>query len=220
MLRRELVAIVAVALAACAAGMAAGSGHVLLGTPAILHWLRYVPVLALALVLPAGYAALTLVAAAARRALPAGALTAVVVGAAAMGSTGLAAAAIRNPPGDPGLSCSRTLPFDQSDTVAVATGNTFVTGYVGFAIFSSTGTRVLWLRPRVARVPFRRMPPGILGETARHRELMRIVHGARPPPAVRWVMTDAPARALAPDLHPYGRCVWDGSTPLRLYRAG
>lgn len=218
MLRSELVAIIVVTVAACGGGIAAGSGHIVLGTPAIVHWLRYVSVLAVALVLPAGYAAATLVAATARRAVPLAAVLAAAIAAATIGSTGLASAAIRNQANDLGLACGRTLAFVQTDTVAVSSGQTRITGDIGFWLFSSTGTRLLWLPPRLARVPFKRLPTGVIAETTRRRELLQIAHGGTPPPEVTWVVTNRPAAALARDLHPYARCVWRRSIALRVFR--
>ncbi len=217
-LRSELVAIVAVAVAACGTGIAVGSGHIVLGTPAIVHWLRYVPVLAVALVLPAGYAAATLVAAAARRALPLGVLLAAAIAAATLGSTGLASAAIRDLPNDPGLACGRPLPFGPTTTVAVSSGQTFITSDIGFWLFGSTGTHLLWLPPRLARIPFNRLPPGVATQATRRREQLTIAHGGRPPAGVTWVVTNRPASRLPSDLRPYAWCVWRRRIPLRVFR--
>lgn len=218
MLRSELVAIVAVPVAACGCGIAVGSGHIVLGTPAIVHWLRYVPVLAVVLVIPAGYAAAMLVAAAARRAVPLGAVLAAAIAATAIGSTGLASAAIRDKPNDPGLACGRPLAIGPADTVAVSSGQTMISSDIGFWLFSSTGTRLLWLPARIARVPFKRLPAGVTAEAARRRELLNIAHGGAPPPGVTWVVTNRPAAALAHDLRPYAWCVWRRAIALRVFR--
>ncbi|HEY2790234.1 MAG TPA: hypothetical protein VGI72_12340 [Gaiellales bacterium] len=218
MLRRELVAIAAVALVACAGGIVAGSGHIVLGTPAIVHWLRYIPVLAIALILPAGYAAATVVAAAARRALPLGIVLAAAIAAATVGSTGLASAAIRDLPNDPGLACARPLPFGPDTTVAVSSGQTFYTSDIGFWLFSSTGTRLLWLPPRLARIPFTRLPAGVQPQALRRHEQLVIAHGGEPPVGVQWVVTNRPAVQLPRNLRPYAWCVWRRHIPLRVFR--
>jgi hypothetical protein len=217
-LRRELTAIVAVALVACGAGIAAGSGHVVFGTHAIVHWLRYVPVLAIALALPAGYAAAELVAAAGRRAVPLGIVLAAVVAVAAMGSTALAAAAIRAEPANPSLTCVHPLDLTQADEVAVSSGQVWITGDVGFGLFSASGARILWLPDRLARIPFTRLPAGVADEHTRRTELTAIAAGAPPPAGVTWVVTNRPPDALASELHPYSWCVWRGTVPLRAYR--
>ncbi len=217
-LRPELTAIVAVAAVACAAGAAAGSGHVVFGTHAIVHWLRYVPVLAVALVPPAGYAAAALVTAAGRRAAPLGIVLAAVIAAAAMGSTALAAAAIRAEPANPSLACTHPLDLTQADEVAVSAGQVWITGEVGFGLFSASGTRILWLPDRTARIPFKRLPAGVAHEHTRRAELNAIAAGAPPPAGVTWVVTSRPARALASDLRPYSWCVWRGTVPLRAFR--
>jgi hypothetical protein len=218
LLRRELVACTGVAVAVCTAGAVVGSGHVLLGTPAILHWLRYLPVLAVTLAVPAGYAAAALVAAAAERAFALGAVVAAAVAATTMASTGLAAAAIRDHPTDPGLACSRPLPIGSSDTVAVAGGELWLSNDIGFWLFSRSGTHIVWLPPQTARVPFRRLPAGVPGETARRAEIESIVHGGTPPRGVGWVLTNRPATAMAADVHPYASCIWRRTIPLHLYR--
>jgi hypothetical protein len=217
-LRRELVAVTAVAAAVCGAGILVGSGHVVFGTPAVLHWLRYVPVLAVTLAIPAGYAAATVVAAAAERALALGVVLAAAVAAAAMASTGLAAAAIRDHPTDPGLTCTRPFPLGPSDTVAVASGQLWISTDIGFWLFSRSGAHLVWLPPGTARVPYRRLPAGVQTEDARRAEIVRIAHGGTPPPDVTWVVTNRPASALAADVRPYSRCIWRRTVPLRLYR--
>jgi hypothetical protein len=217
-LRRELVTVVALAAAICAAGAALGSGHVVFGTPAVLHWLRYIPVLAVVLALPAGYAAARLVSAAAARALPLAALAAAAVAATTMASTALAAASIRNHPTDPGLACSRPYPLGPGDTVAVASGQLWISTDIGFWLFSRSGAHIVWLPPQTARVPFRRLPAGVPGEDARRAEIVAIAHGATPPPGVTWVLTNRPASALASDIHPYASCIWRRTVPVRLYR--
>jgi hypothetical protein len=217
-LRPELTAIVAVALVACAAGIIAGSGHVVFGTHAIVHWLRYVPVLAIALVLPAGYAAAELVTAAGRRAVPLGIGLAALIAVTAMGSTALAAAAIRNEPQNPTLACTHPLDVTQADEVAVSSGQVWITGEVGFGIFSASGARILWLPDRIARIPFNRLPAGVAGEHTRRTELNAIAGGAPPPAGVTWVVTNRPPDALAPNLHPYSWCIWRGTVPLRAFR--
>jgi hypothetical protein len=217
-LRRELAAFTAVALAVCAAGAAAGSGHVIFGTPAILHWLRYLPVLAIALAVPAGYAAAALVGAAADRAMPLGAVLAAAVAAATMASTGLAAAAIRDHPADPGLACGRQYAFGPADTIAVASGQLWISTDIGFWLFSRSGAHIVWLPPRTARVPYRRLPAGVAGEDARRAEVVRIAHGGTPPRGVTWVVTNRPPSALASDVQPYASCIWRRTVPLRLYR--
>jgi hypothetical protein len=217
-LRPELTAIVAVALLACGAGIAAGSGHVVFGTHAIVHWLRYVPVLAIALVPPAGYAAAELVSAAGRRAVPLGIALAAVIALAAMGSTALASAAIRAEPANPSLACNHPLDLTQADEVAVSTGQVWITGEVGFGIFSASGARILWLPDRIARVPFNRLPAGVADEHTRRSELNAIAAGTPPPAGVSWVVTNRPADALAGNLRPYSWCVWRGTVPLRAFR--
>jgi hypothetical protein len=217
-LRRELTAIVAVALLACGAGIVAGSGHVVFGTHAIVHWLRYVPVLAIALVPPAGYAAAELVAAAGRRAAPLGIVLAALIALAAMGSTALASAAIRDEPQNPSLTCAHPLGLTQADEVAVSTGQVWITGEVGFGIFSASGARILWLPDRIARIPFKRLPAGVAHEHARRSELNAIAAGGPPPAGVSWVVTNRPPDALAGNLRPYSWCVWRGTVPLRAYR--
>jgi hypothetical protein len=206
-----------VAVVACGGGIVVGSGHVVLGTPAIVHWLRYVPVLAVALVLPAGYAAATVVAAAARRALPLGVVLAAVIAATTVGSTGLASAAIRDLPNDPGLACARPLPFGPATTVAVSSGQTFYTSDIGFWLFSNTGTRLMWLPPRLARIPFKRLPAGVQPQAVRRREQLVIAHGGEPPAGVQWVVTNRPAVRLPANLRPYAWCVWRRHLPLRVF---
>lgn len=217
-LRRDLVAATALAALACAAGAVAGSGHVIFGTPAVLHWLRYVPVLAVTLAVPAGYAVARLVAAAAARAVPLAAFVAAAVAATAMASTGLAAASIRDHPTDPGLACGSPLPFGPSETVAVASGQLWISTDIGFWLFGASGAHVVWLPPQNARVPFRRLPAGIPGQHARRAEIVAIAHGGTPPPDVTWVVTNRPASALASDVRPYARCIWRRKVPLGLYR--
>ncbi len=71
-----------------------------IGTPAFLHWLRYLPLLDLMLAVPAGVAAATLVCALRRRPKPVAAV--VLIGSTA--STALASAAIWHGASDTGLS--------------------------------------------------------------------------------------------------------------------
>ena len=102
--------LVAVPAAACIVGVAVGEGGTLLGSAALLRWLRYVPFLALGLAVPAGIAAERGLLALRRIARPA-AVAAIAAGvAAAVASTALAAVELGRAPAPATLQC-RSLPI-------------------------------------------------------------------------------------------------------------
>ena len=218
--RRSLAAWAGVVVAVNAVAIAIGSGHVLLGTPALLRWLRYLPFLALVLAVPAGEAAAALVSAVAgRRALAVAAASAVLV-AGVLGSTVLAAAAIWHRPSDPGLACAGALDLGPHDVVAVVARPIWVKTDVGFWLFTDTGARSLYLGNGKARVRYRRYPAGVAHPRSRQAELDAMRHGAAPPAGVTWVISNLPRADLAPGLARVSACEWRRTVPLILYRVG
>jgi hypothetical protein len=215
--RAPLVAVVAPPVCACALAYAVGTGHPPLGITAFVRWLRYLPLLAIALTPAAGECAARITAAAgARRWTAAGATAALAAGACA--STALAAASIWSAPADRGLVCAPSVRLGQADVVAVATRSAAARDEIGFWLFSSTGARSLSLTPHRSRVRYRDVPAGAESQTARVRDLAAILRGGAPPAGVGWVVSDLPRRRLDPALTPAAACTWRGGTGFTMYR--
>jgi hypothetical protein len=215
--RAVLTAIVGVPLAACAVALAAGTGHPPLGITAFVRWLRYLPLLAVALTPTAGECAARLSAAAARwRMAPVAVSAALAAGLGA--STALAAAHVWSSPADRGLRCAPAPAIGQADVVAVATASAGQRSEVGFWLFSATGAHVLALTPHRARVRYADFPPGVPSQATRLREAAAVAQGVPPPVGVTWVVSDLPRAGLASTLLPAAACTWRGESGFTVYR--
>jgi hypothetical protein len=213
----RLRALAVVPAAVTLAVVLAGLGGNVLGTPALLRWLRYLPFVVLGLAVPAGLAADALVAALGRRARAAGVLAAVVLAGAVGASTALATVAVWRQPFPTPLRCE-PLPVQPGDTVAVVAHEPFA-DYLAYQLFGETGAH-LWYVDRIrVKVRYadwldRRVP----GEAARRAAQRAFARGGPAPPGVRWLVV---RRSLTASrrLSPAGACTFRGAR-LAVLRAG
>jgi hypothetical protein len=172
----------------------AGAGGNLLGTPALLRWLRYLPFVAIGLAVPAGLAADAVVDAAARRARATAGVVAAALAFAAVASTGLAMVAVARNPYPTPLVCS-SMPVSAGDTVAVVAQQPFA-DYLAYELFGRTGARLWYVKALRVKVRYRDwLRQETPSEQARHAAQLRFAAGGPPPPGVTWlfVPTSQPA---------------------------
>lgn len=189
--RRTQALLVAVPLAACLAGAAFGSGDVILGSPAITRWLRFLPYLALTLAVPAGAGAAWLVEACRRPATAAAAAAA--VGSAAVASTALATVAVDGAPEDY-WHCG-AFPAGPGQTVAVVYRPQRVADDISLELFSDTGAPMLFVLRDDAKIRdrgFLTRPPS---QHERRAQLLALRAGGTSPAGVRWLV-EAPGEGL------------------------
>ncbi len=191
MSRTTIVLLVAVPAIACAGGALLGGSSVL-GTPALLRWARYLPLLALALAVPAGVAAdrLTRLAAGSLRA--GGVAVAIGLVAVAVPSTVLATAAVVRHAYPVAFTCTRLPPASALTAVSMrqpAADN------AAMDLFASTGAPTVFLKIVHSKVRFRtwlHRHPTQQQRKAWDRALF--LHGVVPQ-GVEWVVA---SRAAAP----------------------
>jgi hypothetical protein len=214
--RRELLAVALTPAVLTLAVAVAGAGGNLLGTPALLRWLRYLPFVAVGLAAPAGLAADALVDAAARRARVAAGVAAVALAFAAVASTGLAMVAVARTPYPTPLVCS-SMPISTGDTVAVVAQQPFA-DYLAYEIFGRTGASLWYVKALRVKVRYRDWLRQVRpGEQARHAAQLAFAAGGPPPPGVKWlfVPTSQPASRR---LTRVATCSYRG-VPLAMLRA-
>jgi hypothetical protein len=180
------------------------------GPTPLVRWLRYLPFVVLALSVPAGIAADSVVSACARRgrvaAVAAATLLALVVG----GSTPLAAASLWRSPYKTTLDCTR-LPIDANTRVAVIARQSLA-GPLASAIFARTGATFSYVSTQRLRIRFRSwLDTTAPDQDVRHEWVLRALRGGAPPPDADVLVLkrrrDVPQRGAL-----LGRCRWDGST--------
>jgi hypothetical protein len=202
--RTTVVLLWALPALACIGGALLGHGSSVLGTPALLRWARYLPVLGLGLAVPAGIAAERLTAFATRSARAGGAVVAVGLVAVAVPSTVLATAAVTRHAYPVPFTC--TDPPSQSALTAVAIRQP-VADDVAMDLFASTAAPSVFLRLVHSKVRFRtwlERPPTQQQRKARDRALL--LHGIVPP-GVSWVVSSRAAAPLrATGFVPAGTC--------------
>ena len=182
--------LVAVPAAACIVGVAVGEGGTLLGSAALLRWLRYVPFLALGLAVPAGIAAERGLLALRRIARPA-AVAAIAGGvAAAVASTALAAVELGRAPAPATLQC-RSLPIGYGDQFAVISRPQLGADRASLDVFARTGASAAYMTLVRAKVRPRTFPahPPTQAERRRWRDELRA--GGTPVPGGLWVIAPA-----------------------------
>ena len=167
----RLVIVAGVPAAACALGVAMGEGATVLGTAALLRWLRYVPFLALGLAVPAGLAVERGLAALGR---PAAALAVVVGVFAAVASTALAAVELGRAHAPPTLRCG-ALPLAYGDEFAVIMRPQLEADRASLDVFAQTGASALYVTLVRAKVRARTFPdrPPTQAERRRFRDALR-----------------------------------------------
>jgi hypothetical protein len=189
----RLLILAGVPAVACAIGIAMGEGGTLLGTAALLRWLRYVPFLALGLAVPAGLAAERGLAALAR---PAAAVALAAGVLAAIASTALAAVELGRSHAPATLTCS-SLPFGYGDLFAVVTKPQLEADRASVDVFARTGASAAYMTLARAKVRLRDFPdrPPTQAERRRWRDELR---GRRSPiPQTVWVVGAASREHVA-----------------------
>jgi hypothetical protein len=188
--------LVAIPAVACAAGAAIGEGTTVLGTAALLRWLRYVPFLALALAVPAGLAAERGLAVVRRAGRPAAAVALAAGAAAALASTALAAVELGRAHAPEPLRCS-SLPLHYGDLFAVVARPQLDADWAALEVFARTGASAAYMTLVRAKVRPRTFPdrPPTQAERRRWRDDLRA--GGRPVPGGLWVVADAGSPAAA-----------------------
>ncbi len=190
--RAMIVLLVAVPAIACAGGALLGHGSSVLGTPALLRWARYVPLLALGLAVPAGVAADRLTRLAASSVRAGGVALAVGLAAVAVPSTVLATAAVVHHAYPVPFTCTSLPPAGALTAVSMRQP---VADDVALNLFASTGGPSVFLKIVHSKVRFRtwlRRHPTQQQRKAWDRALF--LHGVVPP-GVEWVVA---SRAAAP----------------------
>jgi len=181
--------IVAVPAAACILGVAMGEGSTLLGSAALLRWLRYVPFLALGLAVPAGIAAERGLVALRRIARPVAALALAGGVAAAVASTALAGVELGRAHARATLQC-RSLPIGYGDQFAVISRPQLGADRASLEVFARTGASAAYMTLVRAKVRPRTFPdhPPTQAERRRWRDELRA--GGTPVPGL-WVIAAA-----------------------------
>ena len=182
--------IVAIPAAACILGVAMGEGGTLLGTAALLRWLRYVPFLALGLAIPAGIAAERGLAALRRIARPAAAAALAAGVAAAVASTALAAVELGRSRVTDTVQC-RSLPIGYGDLFAVVSRPQLGADRASLEVFARTGASAAYVTLVRAKVRPRTFPddPPTQAERRRWRDELRA--GGTPVAGGLWVIAAA-----------------------------
>jgi hypothetical protein len=194
--RWRLAILVGVPAAACALGLAMGEGGTVLGTAALLRWLRYVPFLALGLAVPAGLAAERGLAALDRIARPAAAAALAAGALAAVASTALAGVELGRAHATATLQCP-SLPIGYGDLFAVISKPQFEADRASLDVFARTGASAAYMTLFRAKVRPRQFPdrPPTQAERRRWRDDLRA--GRAPIPSGVWVVADADSPAAA-----------------------
>jgi hypothetical protein len=188
--RGPIVLLLAVPAAACAAGALVGHDGSVFGTPALLRWARYLPMLALALAPPAGIAADRLVRLAGARLRLGGVAVAAGLAAVAVPSTVLATVAVVHHAYPVAFAC--TAPPAASALTAVAIRQP-IADDVAMELFASTAAPSVFLKIVHSKVRFRtwlERPPTQPQRKAWARALL--LHGVVPP-GVSWVVAGGAA---------------------------
>lgn len=181
--------LVAVPAAACALGVAVGEGATVVGTAALLRWLRYVPFLALGLAVPAGLAAEVGLHALGRLGRPAAALVLAAGAAAALASTTLAAVELGRSHATPTLAC-RSLPFGYGDLFAVVTRPQLAADRASLDVFAQTGASAAYMTLARAKVRPRTFPDGSPTQAERRRGRDELRAGRSSIPDGVWVVAE------------------------------
>jgi len=185
----RLVLLVAVPAAACALGVAVGEGATVLGTAALLRWLRYVPFLALGLAVPAGLAAERGLHALHRLGRPAAVLAIAAGAAAALASTALAAVELGRSHAAPTLACG-SLPFGYGDLFAVVTRPQLAADRASLDVFAQTGASAAYMTLARAKVRPRTFPDGSPTQAERRRGRDELRAGRSSIPDGVWVVAE------------------------------
>jgi hypothetical protein len=192
----RIVLLAAIPALACAVGVAIGEGGTLLGTAALLRWLRYVPFLALGLAVPAGLAAERGLAALQRIARPAAtaALAAGVL--AAVASTALAGVELGRAHSTDSLRCP-SLSFGYGDLFAVVSHPQLGADRASLEVFARTGASALYMTLIRAKVRPRTFPDQSPTQSDRRDWRDRLKAGQAPAAEGLWVIAEAGSATAA-----------------------
>jgi len=194
------------------------SGSAVLGTPAIVRWLRYLPYLVLAVIIPGGCAAEQLVLRARAVARPLAVAAAVALVLVTTASTALAAVYVARTPYPFVLRCSRPLQLTPDDRFAVI-ARAVPGDSVSQAVFAATGASALWVTDKHVKVRFRTWLGTIPSQAARKALIRAYVQGGAPPPGVQWLFIRGGLAVDRSSLTRTGRCVYGGKS-YGVFRAG
>jgi hypothetical protein len=214
--RRRIAVLVGVPLVLILGAAIFASGSAVLGTPAILRWLRYLPYLVLALVIPGGCAAEQLVLRARAVARPLAAAAAIALVLVTTASTALAVAYVGGTPSPLVLRCTRPLQLTPDDRFAVI-GRALPGDSVAEAVFAATGASALWVSDDHVKVRFRTWLETIPSQRARKALIRAYVQGGPPPPGVQWLFIPGGLDVDRSSLTKTGRCVYGGE-PYGVFR--
>ena len=185
-----------------------------LGVPAFSSGLRYLPMVALALTLPAGLAAAAITASLRGRGRLV--LAAALVVAATASTAAVAVAQSRHDESRPDtarLDCAPHVSIGPSDTVA----NVGVPHPAELTVFGATGARTVY--SEAPRIRFRDAFTRLASQEERRAELAAIAHGEPPPDGIDWVLAERSRPLDNPALQRVARCRTSGED-LTLYRVG
>ena len=185
-----------------------------LGVPAFSSGLRYLPMVALALTLPAGLAAAAVTASLRGRGRLV--LAAALVVAATASTAAVAVAQSRHDESRPDtarLDCAPHVSIGPSDTVA----NVGVPHPAELTVFGATGARTVY--SEAPRIRFRDAFTRLASQEERRAELAAIAHGEPPPDGIDWVLAERSRPLDNPALQRVARCRTSGED-LTLYRVG
>jgi hypothetical protein len=185
----RLVILAAIPAAGCALGAAMGEGATVLGTAALLRWLRYVPFLALGLAIPAGLAAERGLHALTRVGRPAAAVALAAGVLAAVASTALAAVELGRSHAPATLRCS-SLPLGYGDLFAVVTRPQLEADRASVDAFSQTGAAAAYMTLFRAKVRPRTFPDREPTQAERRRWRDELRAGRSQIPQGVWVVAD------------------------------
>jgi hypothetical protein len=184
-----------------------------LGIPAFSSGLRYAPMLALALTVPAGIAADATVASLRGRGRLALATALVVVATASTAAVAVAQSRHdESRPDTARVDCTPRITIRPSDTVA----NVDVKHPAELTVFGATGARTVY--SEAPRIRFRDSFSRLTSQEERRQQLAAIGHGQRPPDGVGWVLAPVSEPLHNPFLTPVAHCRTIGAD-LTLYRA-
>jgi hypothetical protein len=198
--------------------IAAGVGGNVLGTPAILRWLRYLPFVVLGLAIPAGLAADTIVTAVARRVRPLALAAAAALALAATASTWLAVVAVAREPYPRPLICP-PLPIRTSDTIAVIAHEPYA-DFLAYQLFGQTGASFYYLDRIRVKVRFTDwLDRFVPDQKHRHAVEKAFPKGGPPPPGVRWLFVRSYMLPPSTPLPRVATCFYRHK-PLAVFRVG
>ena len=196
----------------------AGVGGNLLGTPALLRWLRYLPFVVVGLAVPAGLAADAIVSAVARRARPLGLVAAPALAAAATASTWLAVVAVAREPYPHPLVCP-PLPIRTSDTIAVISHEPYA-DFLAYQLFGHTGASFYYLDRIRVKVRFTDwLDRFVPDQKHRHAVEKAFPTTGRAPRGVRWLFVRSYMLPSSTTLPRVATCFYRNK-PLAVFRAG